>query len=176
MGDEPESERSPPSLLQVGQRTRLAAVIALGLSVFASIASCWMLYAIFSNVNALKDRNVIPQLDARFDAVAAAAAVGRLDVLSLLLAVAAVIAGLALIYSFTVFKAASIEAARHETREQLPSMLNSHLAKHGDRLVVAALKDAELVAHIHQRFTELGIDDTNDADSVDSDARWKEEQ
>ena len=138
------------------------------------MTSGWLLYSLYSNVHSLRDKGVIPKLDASFDSVAAAAAVGRLDVLSLLLGVGAIIAGLAMIYSFAVFRSATIEAASQETREQLPAALSSHLAEHGERLVIAALKDAELVAHIHRRFTELGIDDTEDAGAVDNDSKWKE--
>jgi hypothetical protein len=81
-----------------------------------------------------------------------------------------------LIYSFTVFRTTAVESSIRDMREQLPSALSSHLAEHGERLVVAALKDAELVAHINRRFTELGIDDTETAVSVDTDAGWKEAQ
>jgi hypothetical protein len=162
------------SLLRTGQRTRLAALIATGLSIVSTIVSGWLIYAIYTNVDALIRSNVTRPLDARYDAIAAAAAVGRLDVLSMLLALAAIIAGIALIYSYTVFKAAAIEAAVHELRLKLPSALSEHLAQHGERLVVAALKDAELLAHIQRRFTEVGIDDTETAESIDSEPDWKE--
>ena len=161
-------------MLQVGQRTRRAALAGLALSVVSTVVSGWMLWAIGSNVSALKRTGVIPKFDARYDAVAAAAAVGRLDVLSMLLALAAIVAGLALVYSYSVFKGAAIEAAVQELALRLPEALSSHLAEHGESLVIAALKDAELVAHINQRFTEVGIDDTESADSIDDEPNWKE--
>lgn len=158
----------------IGQRTRVAVLVAIVLSVTSIIVSGWVLYALCTNVAALRAAKVVPTFDARYDAIAAAAAVGRLDVLSMLLALAAIIAGIALIYSYTVFRAAAIEAAVQELRLKLPAALTGHLSEHGERLVVAALKDAELLAHIQRRFTELGIDDTETASTVDDDANWKE--
>lgn len=94
-----EERDSSLSLLATGQRTRLAALVAIFLSVISTIVSGWLLWALSTNVAALKSARVIPQLDARVDSIAAAEAVGRLDVLSMLLSLAAIIAGIALIYS-----------------------------------------------------------------------------
>jgi len=159
----------------IGQRTRLAALTALALSIVSSFLSLWIVYALMTNVAALKNYKAIPEIGDRFDAVASAAAVGRLDVLTIVLAIGAIMSAVGLVFSYTAFKAHAIASAIEEVQRSLPGALREHLGEHGEQLVKAALRDAELVAHINRRFTELGLDDTEDAFTVDDDPNWKEE-
>jgi hypothetical protein len=171
------AERAPKSRstsLEAGQFTRLVAIAALLLSLAAIVVASWLLFAVYSSIGYLKSDKQLPKFDSHFDAIAAAAAVGRLDVLSMVLGLFAVVAAVGVIYSYTMFRSAAVEAAIVETRVGLPTALKGHLQEHGEALVIAALRDVELLAYIQARFTEAGLGDTNEASEVDDDAGWKE--
>lgn len=160
--------------IAAGTVTRMAALVALSLSLISFVFTTWLLVAVYHSEYHLKRERVLPKLNESYDTVAAAAAVGRLDVLAMLMAVGAIVAGLGLIYSYTSFRAAAISAAMAEMAEKLPSALSNHLAEHGENLLTSALKDAELLAFIQQRFTEIGLDDTESSSQIDDDPTWKE--
>lgn len=175
MGDKAQRIKDRISDLDVGQTTRLAALAALILSVVASIISGFILWSLWWNVTALRQAKLVPFLDARFDALAAASAVGRLDVLSMLLTFAGVIAAVSLVYGLTAFRTAATKAAIEEMGRQLPLELSEMMEKQGHTLIAAALKDDELIARLSARFTSLGLDDIDDAEEIDTDAEWKED-
>lgn len=157
------------------QRTRRVALIAIVVSLASAVVSGWLIYAIQSSISFLKSDKLLPTFDSHFDAIAAAAAIGRLDVLSMVLALFAVVAAVGVIYSYTMFRTAAVEAAIRETREGLPAALKGHLQEHGEDLIKAALKDVELLAYIQARFTEAGLGDTDEASEIEGDAGWKGE-
>jgi len=167
----------PPNIsaLNTGQRTRLCALIALALSLFSSVVAFWLIFAISSSVEALKRRNSIPKLDANFDAIAAAAAVGRLDIIAMVLTFLGIIAALGVLYGWTAFRAAAVSAALQELENRLPTELRQYMDAKGPAAVGRALEDAELLARLQERFTSLGISDREEATLVDDDPDFKED-
>lgn len=135
----------------------------------------WVLGALWDNAWTLRRAGIIPTLNENFDAVAAAAAVGRLDVLSVVLTFVGIVAAIALIYGWTAFRSTARQAAMAEVDEQLPEALAELIELHGHSLVARALNDDQLVARLQERFTKLGLDDTEGATDVESDPDWKEE-
>ena len=164
--------------LDLGQSTRRATILALALSTFASIVSGWLLFAMWWNASqfaTLREARVLPNIGANFDAIAAAAAVGRLDVLAMILTLVAAIAALSLVYGFTVFRTAATRAAIEEVDRRMPLEMAEHMETRGHSLLAAALDDYELIARLQVRFTTIGIGDTETAERVDRDANWKEQ-
>ncbi|HEX4738223.1 MAG TPA: hypothetical protein VH331_11745 [Allosphingosinicella sp.] len=167
-------KRNPASDIRVGQKTRLACIVALFLSIFSALTTLWLIWAIRTNADALRQAHLIPQLDARFDSVAAAEAVGRLDVLSVVLTFIGIIAAIAIIYGWTAFKSAAVAAAVEEVERRLPDDLRLYMSNEGPVVLGRALEHAELVARLQERFTLVLIDDTETAVAVDTDAEWVE--
>ena len=154
------------------QWTRLAAIAALFISLLSAVPTWGLLYAVWDNETALRHGKAIPQLDEKFDTIAAASAVGRLDILSVLLAFLGIIAAVSLVYGWTAFRSTARQAAIAEVDEQLPEALAELLEVQGHSLVAKALNDDQLVARLQERFTKLGIDDTEVAIDVDSEPNW----
>ena len=152
-------------LFRPGSKTRFAALIAFAASLASLIAVLWLWFAVLRNSAELRAARLDHAIGERFDSIAAAAAVGRLDVLSMLLAVMGIIAAVALIYAGTIYRAAAISAAKEETERLLPSALKDYLRGDGSGLVRDALKDPELLAAIQRGFKAVGIDDTEDAEA-----------
>lgn len=163
------------SVLNTGQKTRLCALVALGLSAASFSCTAILIYALWSNVESLKKAGVIPKLDANFDAVAAAAAVGRLDVISIVLTFLGIVAALGVLYGWTAFRAAAVSAAIEELENRLPDELREYMAKKGAAAVSRALENAELLARLQARFTSLGIGDTEEAMYVDDEPDFRGE-
>jgi hypothetical protein len=161
--DTPSSpSKGAESLLQPGSRTRLAALLGLVMSVIAIISTSWLWIAIGQNASEFGAARAGREPNEKWDSIAAAAAIGRLDVLSMVLAIFAVLAGVALIYAGSLYRAAAIAAAKDETERLLPQALRAYLAGDGVSLVKAALSDPELLADIQQGFKSMGLDDTED--------------
>jgi hypothetical protein len=174
----PRYRQPPPALsvLDTGQKTRRCALAALVMSAFSFTASGWLLYALATNVEALKNARVIPTFDAKYDAVAAAAAVGRLDVLSMVLTFLGIIAAIGVLYGWSAFRAAAVRAAIEELENRLPSEVRDYMALKGAIAVGRALEDAELLARLQARFTALGLDDSETATLIDDDPAFREER
>lgn len=109
-----------------------------------------------------------------FDSIAAAAMIGRLDVVSLLLAFIGILIALMSIGVLWYFRREALESARSEARNVAPKALEDYMNKNGTNIVGACLNDGEVLARIQERLAEFGIDDADDAESVDSDANWTE--
>lgn len=123
----------------------------------------------------MRHAELLPAFDARFDAIAAAAAVGRLDLLAIILTFIGIVAALALLYGWTAFRAHAVEAAVREIHIQLPIELAAAMDRDGTKYIAEALDDAELLARLQARFTSVLIDDTEEADIVDEEPNWTEE-
>lgn len=143
-------------------------------ALISSIISFWLVWAISQNSEKIRGLTNIPKLDASFDAIAAATAVGRLDVTGMILTFIGIIAALALIYGWTAFRTAATKAALEELQAQLPGEIRRLMDEDGHRFVAMALDDAEFVATLQERFTSTMIDDMEFADMVDDEPDWKE--
>lgn len=74
------------------------------------------------------------KFDENFDAIAAAAAVGRLDLVAMVLTFVGIVAAFAIIYGWTAFRSVAIEAAKTEAVNLLPVELRRLMEAEGDRL------------------------------------------
>ena len=173
------SEESPP--VQRNDRTytertwrftRAIALLGLFLAIASAVCTVGFILTIWTVHNELVAQNKTIKFDENFDTIASAAAVGRLDIVAMILTFIGVVAAFSIIYGWTAFRSVAIEAAKAETKDRVPLELKSLLNEDGDRLIGLALQDAELLAKIQRGFTAVGIDDTDDADSVDTDAYW----
>lgn len=160
--------------IQGAQWTRFASLFAAFASLLSLIISVYFMCALWDAAHAVDHKQVIPKLDESFDTVAAAAAVGRLDIVAVLLTFLGIIAAIALIYGWTAFRSTARQAAIAEVDEQLPEALAELIREQGHLLVGKALEDDQLVARLQERFTTLGLDDTETASQIDDDPNWKE--
>ncbi|MCY6524908.1 hypothetical protein, partial [Actinobacillus pleuropneumoniae] len=156
----PTTATQRANAVKVRQTTRLIATIAAVLAAFSTVSLFWFSYALSSARTALRDVDLLPAFDARYDAIAAASAVGRLDLLAMILTFIGIIAALSLLYGWTAFRAHAVEAAVREIHVQLPLELASAMERDGTKYIAEALDDAELLARLQARFTSVLIDDT----------------
>ena len=156
--------------------TRALAFLSFALSVFAAVVGVMFLLTIWTVNNELVQQKPAFKFDENFDSIAAAASVGRLDIVAMVLTFLGVVAAFALIYGWTAFRSVAIDAAKAETKLRLPENLKDLMDLEGDKLVGLALQDAELLAKIQQGFTAVGIDDTDEANEIDDDPSWHEEE
>lgn len=164
------------SVLDAGRKTRLAALIAIAFSSFSLAGTSWLMFCVWWNLSELRDLR--PKLGPEFDSLAAAAAVGRLDVVSIVLTFLGIIAALGVLYGWSAFRAAAVRAAVDEIENRLPEELKQYMGSNGAAAVGRALEDAELIARLQARFRVLGLEDadSDDVESVDSDPNFREEE
>lgn len=175
--DAPAIERDDRSYSERTWRfTRFLTVVGFGISLFSLVGTVYLLSTIWTANNNLVASNPDFKFDASFDAIAAAAAVGRLDLVAMILTFIGLVGAFSLIYGWTAFRSVAIDAAKAETQLRVPQELQNLMNSDGDRLVGIALQDAELLAKIQQGFTAAGIDDTEEAIGVDTDADWTDEE
>lgn len=159
--------------IEGAQLTRLMAVVSVFTSALAIVISGWFMVALWDGAHVVRHSKVARKLDENFDSIAAAAAVGRLDILAVLLTFLGIVAAIALIYGWTAFRSTARQAAITEVDEQLPEALAELIREQGHLLVGKALEDDQLVARLQERFTQLGIDDTETAIGVDDDPDYR---
>lgn len=53
--------------------------------------------------------------------------------------------------------------------------VEKHLSENGAALIKECLSDAQVVAQLQLEFKKLGIEDSDDASSVDDDSSWRPE-
>lgn len=152
--------------------TRALSLISFALALLSSVVTFVFLATIWTVNNEFVRANPKFKFDEDFDAIAAAAAIGRLDLVAMILTFVGVVAAFSIIYGWTAFRSVAIDAAKAETKDRVPLELRSIIDAEGDRLVGLALQDAELLAKIQQGLTVAGLDDTETAGQVDDEPEW----
>lgn len=155
--------------------TRILALLGFALSVLSLIVTGLFVITIWTVNNDFVAENPQFKFDENFDAIASAAAIGRLDIVAVLLTFLGIVAAFSVLYGWTAFRSKAIEAAKAETEARVPEELRRLMDSDGDRLIGIALQDAELLAKIQRGFTDVGIDDTEEAFLVDDNASWTDE-
>ncbi|MEA2935540.1 MAG: hypothetical protein QOD74_2186 [Variibacter sp.] len=109
------------------------------------------------------------------DAVQAALALGRLDLMSALLGIVALIVAVAGLMGFGWIRYRAHAIARDEARAGLPASVTAVLSgESGAAIFRAALVHPQVLATIQARILELGIGNAPEAAVVDTDAEHPE--
>jgi hypothetical protein len=95
-------------------------------------------------LNQVIDCGLIEASERKSDAIHLAAEIGRLDVLSILIAVFAISITIATIIGFWFYRNVVDERAKKEAGELLPYIVKEHLAANPDLLVEAIRKNKEI--------------------------------
>jgi len=106
---------------------------------------------------------LLSKLSERADAVQLAGELGRLDVVTAVLAVLAIMLGFGSIAGFWMLRGAAKNAAKAIT----PEAVEVHLQRNGVDLLKEAMSDPQMLAKLHAAWVELGLNDADKAEFVD---------
>lgn len=108
------------------------------------------------------------------DAIGLAVEIGRLDIVSLILAMFGLLTGFTALIGFWAIRREAIAKAKETITEVGPDYVRDYMASNAPSLLRVALMDAEVVSTIQAEVMRLGIRDASEADEVDTDADKKE--
>lgn len=130
----------------------------------------WSLFQIEANVPAeyLKEALQHP------DAVRVAYDVGAFEMLSVALAIFGLVIAILALFGFWAIRREAISAARTAAKEALPEILKEHFKSDGAKILKSCLKDPEIIAMINESSSKLGVNESECAIDVDTDAELKE--
>ena len=95
-----------------------------------------------------------------------------LTTIEVVLAVLAITLALGAIFSYTTFRRDIQLTARETAMFEASKSVDKHLSEHGVNLIRECLSDAQIVAQLQLEFKKLGIEDSDEASSVDVDSDW----
>ena len=96
-----------------------------------------------------------------------------LTTVEIVLAVLAIVLAFGAIFSYTTFRRDIQLTAQEKATDQAEKSVEAYLARDGATLIKKCLNDAEVVAQLQLEFKKLGIEDSDDASSVDDDSNWR---
>jgi hypothetical protein len=99
----------------------------------------------------------------------------QLDPLAVSLSILQVFLVFVAVTGFWLLRGVVERQSRETSLDVADKVVQDYMAKHGGALIALCLQDAEVVARLQLRFTEIGIDKSNEADYVDNAPNWRPE-
>lgn len=141
------------------------------LNIVSTIVVCYFLFAqnkTFFELQKISQSDTV----AKFDSIATAGMMGRLDLIAVSLAIIGVVFAVLAIGGFWIFRHEAVSAANATAEQMTPGIVTQYMNDKSSALVGEALSDPQVVAELQRRFVQLRIDDAEDAESIDADLRW----
>lgn len=151
---------------------RIIVFVSVTLNVISTLGILYGIYAFQDSLYLFKHSRIETLAD--FDTVAAAAMVGRLDIVSLLLAFVGILVAIVGIGGVWYSRREAVGAAQSEAQTVVPDEVQKYMNNDGSSIIRECLDDADIVARLQRKFIELQIEDTDEAFDVDTDPEWRE--